>query len=287
MSASASGYLRHFIACNRHDPSRYVPFVIAGTRYGFVEKSLAGLLRQKISGFIGDKNTLALDPALTDFKARSAVLQEAVLWLMQQFKQEIRDEMYPLITQIDEDPIAQIDRAAASHFGIRGWGVHVNGYVRRAEGVFLWVGQRALDKWVDAGKFDEMIAGGHSIGFSIEETLQKEAEEEAGLGVEITRNARFVREISYRMAHNKGLRDHTLMVYDLEMPEGVVPRNTDGEVAAFHLMPLREVAALVRDTDRVKFNCNLVMTDFLFRHGALDTQDLEYGLLARLLGTGV
>ncbi len=286
MSDSASGYLRHFVACNRHDPSRYVPFVIAGTRYGFVEKSLAGLLRQKISGFIGDENTLALDLTLTDFKARSFVLDEAAVYLSEYFGEKRRGEMYPLITRLDEKPIAQIDRDAAHWFGIREWSVFLNGIVRRPEGVFLWVAQRAMSKREDPGKLDSMVGGGHAIGFTIEETLQKESEEEAGLYPEITRNAHFVKSLPYRMAYNNGLRDGILMIYDLEMPEGGAPHNRDGEVAAFHLMPLPEVAALARDTDRIIYDSNLVMIDFLFRHGGMDTQDPEYGLLAQLLGQG-
>ena len=41
-------------------------------------------------------------------------------------------------------------------------------------------------------------------------------------------------------------------------------------------MPLPEVAALVFETDRFKFNCNLVVTDFLIRHGFIGKEDGEY-----------
>jgi hypothetical protein len=48
------------------------------------------------------------------------------------------------------------------------------------------------------------------------------------------------------------------------------------------LLPLAEVAAIVRETDDFKLNCNLVVIDFLIRHGWLDPQSPGY--LALVLG---
>ena len=50
----------------------------------------------------------------------------------------------------------------------------------------------------------------------------------------------------------------------------------DGEVERFVRMPAEEVATIVRETTRFKFNCNLVVIDFLARHGLLDVDDPEY-----------
>ena len=61
-----------------------------------------------------------------------------------------------------------------------------------------------------------------------------------------------------------------LFVYDLELPQGVVPVSTDGEVERFELMPIARVIEILRDTDDFKFNVNLVLIDFLARHGLLD-----------------
>ena len=44
----------------------------------------------------------------------------------------------------------------------------------------------------------------------------------------------------------------------------------DGEVGEFMLWPIEKVAEVVRDTFEFKFNCNLVIIDFLIRHGVLD-----------------
>ena len=63
-----------------------------------------------------------------------------------------------------------------------------------------------------------------------------------------------------------------MFCYDLEMPEGLVPKNRDGEISKFQLMPIENVLTLIRDTDTFKFNVNLVILDFAIRHGALSPE---------------
>ena len=62
--------------------------------------------------------------------------------------------------------------------------------------------------------------------------------------------------------------------------------NTDGEVDAFYLWPIEQVAETVREGDEFKFNCALVAIDFLIRHGFIaadnpDYSDIVEGLMAR------
>ena len=83
------------------------------------------------------------------------------------------------------------------------------------------------------------------------------------------------------MERQEGLRDDLLYVYDLEMPESVLPRPNDGEIADFRLMPAAEVLALVRDTDEFKFNVNVTLIDFFIRHGTLRPGDPDYLALCR------
>jgi 8-oxo-dGTP pyrophosphatase MutT (NUDIX family) len=136
---------------------------------------------------------------------------------------------------------------------------------------------------MDPGKLDNMIGGGQPIGLSVKENLRKEAEEEAGMSAELVNAAKSTRPIGYVCERNGGLRDDTLLVYDLEMPKNFVPQNTDGEVAAFHLMPLKEVAEIVVTTDKFKFNCTLVIIDFLVRHGFITEKHPEYkGIMSYL-----
>ena len=83
--------------------------------------------------------------------------------------------------------------------------------------------------------------------------------------------------------HEVGTRDDVLFLYDLEVPEGVTPRNTDGEIVEFRLREAREVIHQVRRTDDFKFNVNLVLIDFALRHGIVAPSDPEYlDLVTRL-----
>jgi len=82
--------------------------------------------------------------------------------------------------------------------------------------------------------------------------------------------------VSYNRVARRGYRPDVLYCYDLELSADFEPRNTDGEVESFSLLPLEEVARLVRETDEFKLNCNLVIIDFLIRHGFLRPDEPEY-----------
>jgi hypothetical protein len=64
--------------------------------------------------------------------------------------------------------------------------------------------------------------------------------------------------------------------YDLELPADFHPRCNDGEVETFYLWPVEQVMETVRDTEEFKPNCNLVIIDFLVRHGYLDQDAPDY-----------
>jgi len=282
----SQGYLRHFEACNRHDLSRFVPFLIDVQKLGYIEKTLAQKLRQETGFFIERDGDLMLDGRFTDFASRSAALEECTKYIAQVQNAQLRQELYPIIAHWGDKPLAQIDRAAVPWFGVRGFGVHINGFVRKSDGLHLWIGERAMDRQMDPGKLDNLVGGGQPIGLTLAENLCKEAKEEANIKPELAQRAKPVREIRYLAERAGGLRNDTLFIYDLELPPDFCPVNTDGEVAAFHLLPLAEVAAIVRDTDRFKFNCTLVVIDFLLRHGFIGSAEPEYAELKKRLEVG-
>jgi 8-oxo-dGTP pyrophosphatase MutT (NUDIX family) len=271
-----SGYIRHFIACNRHTFDHFVPFYIESKRVGRIKKDVAEFLTEKTTFFEARGDGIRLSSRLKDFKSRSAALRRATLALVKRLNKLLRDEMYPVIEKWGDEPFAQIDRVAVPWFGVRAWGIHVNGFVRKKDGIYLWIGERAKDRQTAPGKLDNMIGGGQPLGLTLEQNLCKEALEEAGIEAHLALTANPVRKMDYMLELTDGLRADTLFIYDLELPEDFTPRNTDGEVADFSLKPLPEVAELVRSTDKFKFNCNMVIADFLMRHGFIGPQDAEY-----------
>ena len=68
-----------------------------------------------------------------------------------------------------------------------------------------------------------------------------------------------------------------MYVYDLIIPQDFTPIPNDGEVEAFSLMQMEEIIKIVSySPDRFKFNCNLVIIDFLIRHGLIQNTDPDY-----------
>ncbi len=143
--------------------------------------------------------------------------------------------------------------------------MHVNGLVRRADGLHLWVARRSATKALDPGKLDHLVAGGISAGMNAAQTLVKEGAEEAGLPAALARSAVPVSTVEYAMTRDEeGLRRDILYCYDLDLPGDFVPKAEDGEVERFELWPIDRVLEAVRRTDDFKFNVNLVLID-LFR----------------------
>jgi len=53
-----------------------------------------------------------------------------------------------------------LERAAAPYFGIKAYGVHMNGYVEKDGQKFLWIGKRSDVKQTYPGMLDHLVAGG-------------------------------------------------------------------------------------------------------------------------------
>lgn len=274
-------YLRHLRACNAHDLAGFRPFHCAGGRIGWIRHAVAERLPRLSGAFEVRPDRVELSAALDGFEARSAEMARVARALVEDGTiPKLRGEAYPVATAWGREPLFALDRVAVPVFGIRAYGIHVNGFVRGADGLRLWVGRRSDDRSIAPGKLDHLVAGGQPHGLSLAENLVKESAEEAGIEADLARRAVPVGAVSYLMEVEAGLKPDTLFVYDLECPAEFVPRNTDGEVAEFVLMTLDEVARIVRETDDFKFNVNLVVIDFLIRHGWLTPEHPEYLSLA-------
>jgi 8-oxo-dGTP pyrophosphatase MutT (NUDIX family) len=176
----------------------------------------------------------------------------------------------------DDKPIFRHDRGAVTFFGVRAYGVHLNGYRDEGGRLSLWIGQRAPDKRVAPNKLDNLVAGGIGNGHRALATLVKEADEEASIPPALIARAIPAGAMSYRMETPTGIRDDVMFVYDLDVPADFTPRNRDGEIVRFELMPVATVLERIRTTDDFKFNVNLVILDFALRHGLLKPDEPGY-----------
>ena len=265
--------IRH---CNSFDPSRVIPLWAGEHRVGWLRHDNAEVLSRHEQVFkVGDKNARLL--AKGDADTVSRTVDEVVEVLVAERRvPKWRNETFDVAPRWGEKPLFRVDRGAVPFFGVRAYGIHVNGYRRDRDGYSLWIGRRASNKQVAPGKLDNLVAGGIGNGHGAAATLAKEAEEEAAIGPGLIAHAVAVGALTYRMETKTGIRDDVMFVYDLEVPPGFVPRNDDGEIAGFELMPLEEILERIRTTSDFKFNVNLVILDFAVRHGVLRPEDAEY-----------
>ena len=178
----------------------------------------------------------------------------------------------------------QIDRALVPYFGVRSYGVHLNGFVKLADGYHIWVGKRSADRQIEPDKLDNMVAGGQPAGLSFIENLIKESAEEASLPRDLAAQAMPVGTITYCFEIEAGLKPDSLFCYDLLVSDYFAPKNQDGEIASFQLMPLEEALVTISEGEAFKFNVSLVILDFAIRHGVVspDTEPHYEEILAGL-----
>lgn len=268
--------LHHIRQCNAWDPARFLPFWHGGERLGLVRRANAEALKRFPNAYaVDDKGVRLLFEG--DVDAVSAVIEETTEHLVAEgLVAKWRYEFFAAAPHWGAQPHFRIDRGAVPFFGIRAYGVHLNGFVREGDRLKLWVGRRAPNKAVAPDKLDNLVAGGIDHAHGLEETLVKEAEEEAGMPAALASRAVSVGAVSYRMAVTHGLRDDVLFCYDLELPRDFKPKNNDGEFVSFRLEDAEHVIDIARKGDDFKFNVNLVLIDFALRHGLIRTDDPDY-----------
>lgn len=287
-------FLDHIRFCNAHDLRDFVPFRVGQARVGLMRRAFSLELRRFGTLFHVFEDLVHLDPRLTDYAARTEAVAEALATLAGDgLLPRLRGEMYPVMERLSDDPVLEIDRAAATAFGVINRGFHLNGVVGDGDDARMWIARRAWDKTTYPGCLDNIVAGGHPVGHSAQENLIKECAEEAGIGEELARRAVATGMVSYVMevasdlpdgvagGIGGGLRRHAFWSYDLALPEDFEPEAVDGEVAEFMLMPWRAVADIVErgpveGPEGFKYNCNLVVVDWLLRTGRIDPDHRDY-----------
>jgi isopentenyldiphosphate isomerase len=275
-------FLDRIAECNQFDAAHFRPFFVAGHQLGWVRPAFMNALAEYSDVFVVKEDSVTLQPRLDSFEARSA----AVAPVMQALAERgviagWRNELYPATTSFRAQPLLQLERAAVAYLGLRTFGVHLNGFVRKHDGIHLWVPRRARLKPTYPGLLDNTVAGGQPIGVGLHANVVKECHEEANIPAELAQNARAVGVITYCAEVPEGLAPDAQFCFDLELPEDFVPSNTDGEVDEFYLWPIERVTELVRDTREFKPNCNLVIIQFLMRHGLLPPDHPDYVALAQ------
>ena len=224
-------------------PADLVVFRIAGFEVGHAQPEVARFIAQRVAGFSLSNGVLTLSDDARDIDARTALLTEAALTM--RHAGMIRGWRNELLA-VGQPALATIERAACRPLGITTEAVHLNAYTAVDH---LIVARRAAHKQFDPGLWDNLVGGMVSAGETLQQALEREAWEEAGLRIDFSSLIRG-RQFQMRRPVPEGLQSEIIHVYDANLPTDAVLANQDGEVDAIETRMLDE---LVDSIERNEF----------------------------------
>ncbi|CAN5676114.1 DUF4743 domain-containing protein [soil metagenome] len=271
-------FLEHIERCNNADLGQFEPWFIGTRRAGFIHRDFAPVLAERPDLFTHRDGAWQLHSALDTPARRTAAVRAFLLELRArgQFGKLWREEAYPVAWAFTDPRLMVMERAAVPWFGVRAFGPHMTGYVRRGSEMHIWVPRRSYSKPTFPGQLDNTVAGGQPADLGLHDNLIKECGEEASIPPALAAQAKAVSYVSYLNQSGPQLKPDLMICFDLEMPQDFTPRANDGEVHSFELWPVQRVFETVRDTTDFKYNCNLVLIDFFVRHGLLSADDPQF-----------
>ncbi|KAH6967680.1 hypothetical protein BKA56DRAFT_647143 [Ilyonectria sp. MPI-CAGE-AT-0026] len=182
-----------------------------------------------------------------------------------------RDELKPIFGP-DNAVLFSVERAAASMLGIVQYGIQLS------QVPSIWISKRSATTANYSGMLENTVAGGYRTGKVPLQAVVREADEEASIPAELVRaSARPCGTISYFHYLDKYVTGEKYLVqpemeymYEIEAPRDLVLRPNDGEVEWFQLWDVEKIKSGLAD-GLFKPSYALVLLDFFFRHGVLDT----------------
>jgi 8-oxo-dGTP pyrophosphatase MutT (NUDIX family) len=139
--------------------------------------------------------------------------------------------------------LATVERAVVRPLGIATHAVHLLGCTPDGR---QWVQQRAFDKANDPGKWDTLMGGMVPAADSLEQALERETWEEAGLRLRQLRQPQYGGQVTSRGPSQDTRTGYVVEAIDwywCELPAGLEPVNQDGEVAQFRLLTPQQLRA--------------------------------------------
>ena len=248
-------------------PAELRPLLLAGHTVGWTQPAVATFLAQHASGFFEHHGTLRLQDEALDAPARSALLFEAALRLRDAgLVSGWRDEQLAIRDRPGGDVLATVERAACRALGIITEAVHLNAY---ADDGTLVVARRAPHKPIDPNRWDNLVGGMVPAGETLEQALEREAWEEAGLELDRI-EVHHGRTFHVRRPVSEGYQSEFIHVYDATLAPDTSCANQDGEVAAIEHRSLADVVAAI-ENEEFTLEAALATLESLTRRGAYAT----------------
>ena len=283
--ADLLGFLRaactHASQSGREIP--VLPFYVKEHAVGWLRPSFADLLRRWPHVFEVNTAYVRLHARPDNAQGRSDAMAEVCRDLSRDgVIRGWRDELVAISHHYAAPELFRVERAASRHFGLMSYGAHMNGFARINGLAHAWIARRSPDKHVDPGKLDNLVGGRIAAGMSVDETLRKEAWEEAGIAPAMLGDVSCLGAVRVEYSVPEGLHREIMFVHDMWVPADFKPANQDGEVSEIRCMPVEDVLQKLLTGD-FTLDAGTVMIDGLLRLGAVLPEDRQYLDMLRLM----
>ena len=108
-----------------------------------------------------------LNPGLVGFQARTDAVEQALLDMKAKghFAKTLngwRNEHFFVRARFSDEPLFEIERSAVGILGIKAYGCHINGYIKKNDEYFIWIARRSKTKQTYPGMLDNFVMTAHS-----------------------------------------------------------------------------------------------------------------------------
>lgn len=266
----------------------FVPVLVDGRQIGWTTHDFSKKVSHFSDVWVLGPAGLTLSPRFTDFEGRRkavddnfvAMSDQGIIPKMPDYSAFGGIDWLAVHAHEDGEVLFTVKRFYACFLGIQIHSVVMNGFT----GDKYWTAIRSQNVESGAGKLDLIVAGAIRHGESRYEALQHEGFEEAGLTAADLQNAVEVGRLHVPNIHKNGFFfDEWFSVFDLDLGDKQPIVNLPVEVDGFKLLTIPQLLANVENGDVFKQHINLVVTDFLIRHGHLTPDHPRFEELKSLL----
>jgi 8-oxo-dGTP pyrophosphatase MutT (NUDIX family) len=261
-----------------------LPFYVREHAVGWLRPSFADLLRRWPHVFEVTGAFVSLKALPDTAHGRTAALDEVTRALAKDgVIRGWREEPVSISHHYAAPELLRIERSATRHFGMMAYAAHLTGFTRRDGEPYLWIARRAADKSVDPDRLDNLVGGRIASGYTVDETIRKEAWEEAGIPEALMKGVACASVVRVEYSVPEGLHREILFAHDLWLPEDFRPQNQDGEVARLYCLSVPETIEAIL-AGEFTLDAGAVTVDAFLRNGILAPEDPQFLDLIRLLG---
>lgn len=256
----------------------FLPVYVVGQQIGFVHRKYKVAVVALSPAIRSTQKGVVVDAAKDDYATLTQFFQTLNDALVQKglLTPSHPGEMYRVTAARFSEPLFEMARYAAFFWGIRIFGVHLNGLVQQGKGqIGMWYAQRSKNRYAP-GKFDHLVCGGQPSAITLRDNLCKEAYEEAKMPYALTRQAIGVGVVSSWEQRGYFLCRFTPVMFDLWLPETFEPISLDGSSSAFGTLSLTHLLQQPEMLFSFKSSCQPVLISLLLRHGYLQPDAEHY-----------